>query len=170
MLLTTHILVLLLLKGLPLTRGIFSCGSQTQTSLVTKTIARNSNLYLLETSNLKVEFMKKPGMSEFPSAPNLLRVKFSDAITSDTLQMLHTTGLTDKVPHNIRELIHAAGGERISSVYQLSLEEINHDKYGFACEFKLYLQDKTDVNAAIETLRRSPLVKSVKAVRFQQSL
>jgi hypothetical protein len=41
--------------------------------------------------------------------------------------------------------------------------------YGFAREFTLVLQDEVDVNRMIETLRRSPLIKTVRAVTVRRS-
>lgn len=113
--------------------------------------------------------MRRVGIPESVPSPGLLRVQFSDAVSTGTLQVLHAAGLEGDLPADLRDLIQAVGGERISSVYRLSPEEIAGDTYGFAREFKLYLQAGRDVNQAIESLKESPLVKSVRPMLLRRS-
>jgi hypothetical protein len=97
-----------------------------------------------------------------------LRVQFSHSVSTETLSVLHAAGLEGGLPTELRDLMQAVGGERISSVYRLSPEEIADDKYGFAREFKLYLQAGRDVNQAIELLRQSSLVESARPMLFRR--
>jgi hypothetical protein len=100
---------------------------------------------------------------------NLLQVNFSDSVELELIQALHTSGLSDERASSIQELVDAAGGDKLSAVYELSAEEIAHDHYGFARTFKLYLKPDTEINQAIEILQRSPLIESVKPVGISKA-
>jgi hypothetical protein len=113
--------------------------------------------------------MKRVSASEPNSGINLLRVQFSDAVSTETLQVLHTAGLEGDLPSELRELVQAVGGERISSVHRLSPQEIADDTYGFAREFKLQVQVERDAEQAIDLLKRSPLVKNARPMLFRRS-
>jgi hypothetical protein len=99
-----------------------------------------------------------------------LRVQFSDRVSTETLKVLHAAGLAGDVPADLTELIQAVGGASISSVHHLSEEEITDDKYGFARDFKLYLQAGREVDPAIESLKKSPLVKSARPILLLRSM
>ncbi len=107
--------------------------------------------------------------SKLMTGLNLLQVNFSDSVELEVIQALHTSGLSDERVSSIQELVDAAGGDKLSAVYKLSAEEIAHDRYGFARTFKLYLKPDTDINQAIESLQRSPLVESAKPVGISKA-
>lgn len=100
-------------------------------------------------------------MHNHPKAPGLLRLELSDRVRPETLSVLHSSGLTEAVPVELRDLISRAGGESLKAVYPLSKDEIREDKYGFAREFELRLQVSVDSEVAIRLLRSSPFVKPV---------
>lgn len=106
---------------------------------------------------------------ELISAPRVLRVEFSNLVSPESLGVLHTSGLTDDVPQRLIDLIQKAGGEKIKSVYKMSLDEIFSDKYGFAREFKVYLNTSANIEEAIKVLSGSHLVKSVKPIALRRS-
>ena len=111
--------------------------------------------------------MKKLETRDSLSAPGLLRIQFSQEVSFKTLLILHSRGLTEDVPEELGSIIQTAGGERISAVYDVSEEEIISDRYRFAREFKLYLRQGTDEGSAIETLRRSHLIESVRVTTLK---
>ncbi len=112
--------------------------------------------------------MKRIERPESTSGSGQLRVQFSAAVSTETLKVLHTVGLAGDLPADLTDLMQAVGGEWLSSVHRLSPEEIADDKYGFAREFKLYLQAGRDVDQVIELLRQSPLVESVRPMLFRR--
>lgn len=95
---------------------------------------------------------------------NLLQVNFSSDVESKILQTLHQVGFDDKCVTRLRELIHAAGGDKLSPIYELSAAEISNDKYGLARAFKLSLKPEQDIDGAIHQLQSSPWIESVHPV------
>ncbi|WP_261892619.1 hypothetical protein [Acaryochloris marina] len=95
---------------------------------------------------------------------NQLQVIFSNDVELEALQALHQVGLDDQGLVLLKELIHAAGGDKLSPVYELSAEEIRNDKYGFAKSFKLFLKPEQDIDDAIHHLQSSPWIESVNPV------
>ena len=112
--------------------------------------------------------MKRIKRPESTVGPQL-RVQFSDAVSTKTLNVLHAAGLAGDLPGDLTELIQMVGVEKLSSVHQLSSQEIADDKYGFAREFKLYLRAGREVDRAVESLRESPLVKSAQPILLRRS-
>jgi hypothetical protein len=113
--------------------------------------------------------VKRVEMPESAAGSQQLRIQFSDMISTKTLKVLHAAGLEGDLPADLKDLLQVVGGERLSSVHRLSVEEIIDDKYGFAQEFKLYLQAGREVNQAVESLRKSPLVKSARPLLLRRS-
>jgi len=101
---------------------------------------------------------------------NLLQIKFSQSLESEIIQVLHNESLDNKRVSNIKEIIEEVGGEKLDPVYELTLEEIIHDNYGFARTFKLYLKQDVDAEQAILILQSSPLVEKVKPVSINKTL
>jgi hypothetical protein len=100
---------------------------------------------------------------------NLLQVNFSQSVESQTIQVLHTEGLNDERVSSIKQLVEKAGGEQLNPVYELSIEEITHDNYGFARTFKLYLIPGKDPDQAIKILQSSPQIEKVQAVGINKT-
>ena len=95
---------------------------------------------------------------------NLLQVNFRSDVEPEVLQALHQADLDDQRITHLRELINAAGGDKLSPVYELSAAEIANDQYGFARTFKLSLKPEQDIDGAIHLLHTSPWIESVHPV------
>ena len=108
-------------------------------------------------------------MSEFESSLVPLQIQLSEAVSSDTLEMLHAEGLDGDLPADLRELFRTAWVARISAVHRLSSEEIQNDRYGFARDFKLYIRAGYQPDTAIEKLKSSFLVQDAKPIALRQS-
>ena len=108
-------------------------------------------------------------ISKSNSSSRVLRIVLSASVNVDTLKVLHTSGLTGNLPQQLRDILQNAGSEQMSSVYQLSAEEIINDKYGFACEFKVTLKTSADMDTAIILFKNSSLIKEVKPITIGQS-
>ncbi len=108
------------------------------------------------------------GRSQLMTELNVLQINFSSCIEAEILWSLHTSDLSNERVAAIQELINAAGGDKLTPVYELSQEEIMQDKYGFARAFKLSLKPETELNQAIEILQCSPFVESVRPVGIQR--
>lgn len=89
----------------------------------------------------------------------VLRVEFSELVDVDTLTLLHSEGLSDKLPADFCRLMESAQVEQLIEVYRLSHQEIVDDRYGFARDFKCTLRTHTDWNSSLSILRQSPLVR-----------
>jgi hypothetical protein len=100
---------------------------------------------------------------------NLLQVNFNQSVESEIIQILHSEGLNDERVSSIKQLVEKAGGEQLNPVYKLSTEEINHDNYGFARTFKLYLKPGVDTDQAIKILQSSPQIEKVKPVGINKT-
>jgi hypothetical protein len=100
---------------------------------------------------------------------NLLQINFSNLVELEVIQALRTNGLNSEHVISIKNLIEDAGGDQLMAVYELSADEIVHDRYGFARTFKLYLKPDADMSRAIKLLQSSPLVESVKPVGISKT-
>ncbi len=109
------------------------------------------------------------GRSQLMTGLNVLQINFSSCIEAEILWSLHTSNLSSERVTAIQELINAAGGDKLTSVYDLSQEEIMQDNYGFARAFKLSLKPETDLQQAIEILQSSSLVERVSPIRIQKT-
>ena len=95
---------------------------------------------------------------------SVLEIKFSNLVGAEVLQALHQGRIEDEHLQIIRTLIQSVGGHRLDAVYEISEDEIVNDAYGFARAFKLLLKSDVDISQSIESLKKSPLVESVKPI------
>ncbi len=98
--------------------------------------------------------------------PGLLRVVLDTSLPKALIAALHSggdaldSGALARASPGIVELLRATGAEKVSPVYELSPQEVDEDKYGFARELKLYLGPGIDAELAVQALSRSPFVES----------
>lgn len=100
---------------------------------------------------------------------NILRLNFNQSIDTQIIKALHYHGLNNPKVDSIQNLIEGAGGENLEPVYQLSEQEIIHDNYGLSRIFKLYLKPDIDIERAIQTLQKSPLIEKVKPISVNRA-
>jgi len=100
---------------------------------------------------------------------NFIRVLFSEQVNGNALRALHASPSVDQFPPVVSDLLAQANIKRLSEVYQVTQDEVESDKYGFAREFVCYLNDGCKPESAIKVLEKSPLVKAVRTSALRQT-
>ncbi len=99
---------------------------------------------------------------------SVIRVVFSEQLSTETLQLLHHSDLAPAACRDVKALLEAAHVGDIRAVYELSADEIRADSYGFAREFKLHLLADADLAEALQVLRDSSLVTTAGPLAFRE--